>query len=104
MTSTKLYTMDVLNNLNLPVSVFDIFFLAQGSDERAYKNLTILKENHVNIKKLVAFNFEERLEIQDLLLREKYELVNSIDYEKTIINCSIKDVSKCLKNFRTYIL
>jgi hypothetical protein len=76
----------------------DYFFLAIGSDFRAYESLRIAEQNGVIIKNVILFQFEERKE--DVLSRvaQGAEQYKKIKYPTTIIDCSIQNPSGALKS------
>lgn len=96
-----IYNSNILNaNWNIDFKNFDFFFLAVGSDFRAYESLRIAKENQVEIKNVIVFEFNERYESVKKRNKNGSELYKKIDYNKNIIKCSIKNPSEALKELK----
>lgn len=93
-----IYKSNVLNKVwNVEVNNFDFFFLAIGTDFRAYESLKIASENEVTINNVIFFNFEERAKEVEIRKEEGAQLYKQIKYNNDIINCSIKSPSEALK-------
>lgn len=84
------------------IEQIDCLLLAGGSDLRAYEVLRKLDKEKITIKKILLFNFEER--IISIKKSDKY-----YDYEKTsykkmeIVNCSIKDPISCFAELNSHL-
>lgn len=76
---------------------FDFFFLAGGSDFRAYEILKLMKSENVPITKVLLFDFSER--VQDIDKNDPYNDYKKIGFDNILpIRCSIKDPNSCLQN------
>lgn len=101
MTEPVLYNMSLLNKVE-GIGEIDCLVLAGGSDLRAYEVLKKLDANKISIKKILLFNFQER--IVSLKSSDRY-----FDYQKTsykhieLINCSIKNPITCFIELHSHL-
>lgn len=99
MAPTLLYEMSDLSLMQeTQISKFDYFFVAGGSDFRAYEALKKLADSKIRIDNVLLFEFTDRNIINEL----QYNSYNMLGYNFTNISCSIKDPSECIKSFTAY--
>ncbi len=90
-----IYKMELLNHSIQKEQKFNIIFLANGSDNRAYEALKILIKKGIEVEYLFFFNFHER-ETEEDLNNLPSDLENIIKFKKIDIHCSIKDPNSSL--------
>lgn len=96
MSPTLLYEMtDLSSQSKITTPTFDYFFVAGGSDFRAYEALKTLASNNSEIKDVLLFEFTER----NIANTTQYYSYSSLPYKFTSVKCSIKAPSECIKNF-----
>lgn len=92
-----IYKMELVSGEIIKKDSYDIFLLAGGSDYRAYKILELMKSENISIKKILLFNFFER--VQDIDENDQYYKYQTIGFNNILpIQCSIKDPNSCLND------
>lgn len=92
-----IYEMELVSGEIIKKDSFDYIFLAGGSDFRAYKIMKLMKSEDVSIKKILFFDFLER--VLDLKKDDPYYDYQTIGFNNILpIQCSIKDPNSCLQN------
>jgi hypothetical protein len=90
-----IYKMELLNNSNSLLKNLDYFFLASGSDSRAYE---ILKKCNSLSNATILFHFNERVEdIQETDALYDYRNFNVNNLQE--ISCEIKNPESCYDEF-----
>lgn len=90
-----IYRMELMLGDTIIKEPFDILILAGGSDFRAYEILRKMRSENFSVKKILLFNFNER--IQGVDEADPYFEYQPIGFENiTPIFCSIKDPTSCL--------
>lgn len=80
----------------------DCLIICGGSDPRAYQSLRKLKENNVDLKKILIFNFAERIaSIKDDDIYFDYKGI--LEEGVTSIDCSIQDPISCFDVFHSHM-
>lgn len=92
-----LYEMELVSGEIIKKNSFDFFFLAGGSDYRAYEILKRMKSENVLIKKILLFDFSER--VQGIDKNDPYYNYRAIGFNNILpIQCFIKEPNSCLQN------
>lgn len=93
----QIYKMELISGDKIRNDSYDIFILAGGSDFRAYEILRKLKSAAISIKKILLFDFAER--IQNIDKEDRYFSYKTIGFKNILsIPCFIKDPSSSLDN------
>lgn len=92
-----LFEMELVSGEIIKKDSFDFFFLAGGSDFRAYEILRLMKSVNVSINKILLLDFLER--VQGIDKDDPYYGYQTIGFSNILpIQCSIKDPNSCLQN------
>lgn len=82
------------------ITEYDYLLTACGSDFRAYQILRMSRDFGVLFRKVLFFNFEERHSCLDSTLLEAFQSYEGLGLNASLIGCSIKDPSTCVKALR----
>lgn len=92
-----IYKMELVSGEIIKKDSYDIFLLAGGSDYRAYEILRLMKSENISIKKILLFDFLER--VRDIDKNDPYYNYQKIGFNNILpIQCSIRDPNSCLQN------
>ena len=92
-----IYEMELVSGEIIKKDPFDIVLLAGGSDYRAYEILKLMKSENVSIKKILLFDFSER--VREIDKNNPYYDYQKIGFNNILpIQCSIRDPNSCLQN------
>lgn len=92
-----IYKMELVSGEIIKKDSFDIVLLAGGSDYRAYEILKLMNSENVSIKKILLFDFLER--VRDIDKDDPYYNYQKIGFNNILpIQCSIRDPNSCLQN------
>ncbi|MEX2484175.1 MAG: hypothetical protein WED10_06440 [Brumimicrobium sp.] len=80
----------------------DCFIIAGGSDSRAYEVLRLLLEKGAQIKRIIFFEFNERLDVEGKEL-EKFKEITKFDISLDSIKVSIGEPSSGIKKLTELI-
>lgn len=93
--TTTIYNMRDIGASVPLTSDLDFFFVAGGSDFRAYESLRKLSQQNIKIQNVIFFEFPER----KIVDADQYNSYTTLPYTFRTISCSIKDASECIKSF-----
>lgn len=81
---------------------FDCFFIAGGSDFRAYEILRKAERQKIKIDNILFFDFDERKRVKKRNYKNAYNAYKGLKFTINEIPCSIKDPSTCIKSLKKY--
>ena len=97
-TQTQLYNTRLLSDVPTDTTKhYDYFFVACGSDFRAYQVLRKSRDYGISINKIFAFDFKQRNEGLDPEGIKAYESYDILGINMDRVSCSISDPSACVK-------
>lgn len=98
MALNSIYQMSRLDDSPLATAVqYDCILLGGGSDARAYEVLRKAPKNGISFTKVLLFDFEERKNAIEQKVRDAYSRYIKLHHDITLLPCSLKDPSGCLK-------